>query len=118
MKGAYILLIVIEKEVNIEIGALGTIRFEKGHYCYVGSAVGPGGIEARVGRHLKKGKKLKWHIDYLLEHEDIEEAYYSTELSEMEIVTIFQRNSTEFRGSAHPILLSKPTCLSAKRTNS
>jgi len=34
-------------------------------YTYVGSAFGPGGLAARVGRHLKTKKRRHWHIDYL-----------------------------------------------------
>jgi Uri superfamily endonuclease len=36
-----------------------------GFYVYVGSALGPGGLTARVARHLAADKKLRWHIDYL-----------------------------------------------------
>ncbi|MBU7005001.1 MAG: DUF123 domain-containing protein [Theionarchaea archaeon] len=37
----------------------------EGIYCYVGSAFGPGGLKARVSRHLRHEKPLRWHIDYL-----------------------------------------------------
>lgn len=36
-----------------------------GFYVYVGSAFGPGGVQARVGRHFRKAKRHRWHIDYL-----------------------------------------------------
>jgi len=39
-----------------------------GFYIYVGSAQGPGGIDARVTRHRRREKKLHWHIDYLRRH--------------------------------------------------
>ena len=64
-KGCYILFIRFKKEILIKIGALGTHQILKGVYAYVGSAKGPGGLEARVGRHFKKNKRVKWHIDYL-----------------------------------------------------
>jgi len=38
-----------------------------GCYVYAGSARGPGGIRARAGRHLRRGKRLRWHIDRLTE---------------------------------------------------
>jgi Uri superfamily endonuclease len=43
-------------------------RLAAGHYLYVGSAFGPGGLEARVGRHLSSGagKAASWDIDFLL----------------------------------------------------
>lgn len=68
MKGSYILLLKVDKNVNLKIGSLGTVKFRKGVYAYVGSAMN--GIENRLKRHsilnkIKSGK-LKWHIDYLL----------------------------------------------------
>ena len=47
------------------MGALGEICFDEGYYAYIGSALN--GLNGRINRHLKKGKKLHWHIDYLLE---------------------------------------------------
>ncbi len=98
MKGAYILLIVTEKDEKIEIGALGKIFFKKGRYCYVGSALGPGGIEARVERHLKKRNKLRWHIDYLLQYAAVERVYYSTEMSETDVVRHISKEFTGISG--------------------
>jgi Uri superfamily endonuclease len=43
---------------------------------YSGSAFGPGGLGARVGRHLRLDKKLRWHIDYLRQRVDDVVAYY------------------------------------------
>ncbi len=40
--------------------------FKKGNYIYIGSAKGC--LEARLRRHLKKEKRIFWHIDYLLEN--------------------------------------------------
>ncbi|MFQ6014179.1 MAG: DUF123 domain-containing protein [Anaerolineae bacterium] len=34
---------------------------------YVGSALGPGGLTARLTRHLHRNKALHWHIDHLLQ---------------------------------------------------
>lgn len=36
-----------------------------GWYVYAGSAYGAGGIKARVGHHLRRGKRPHWHIDHL-----------------------------------------------------
>ena len=57
---------------QLRIGALGVFDFPPGWYVYIGSAFGPGGITARVTRHARAAKRLHWHIDYLLEHADIE----------------------------------------------
>jgi Uri superfamily endonuclease len=36
-----------------------------GLYLYAGSARGPGGLRARVGRHLRREKRCRWHVDAL-----------------------------------------------------
>jgi len=66
MKGVYILLINIEKELQLKIGSLGKIKFDKGKYAYVGSA--QNSLEKRIERHKSKNKKKFWHIDYLLDN--------------------------------------------------
>ncbi len=68
-KGSYGLLIEVDKDLDIQVGALGTKHFPAGTYLYIGSAVNS--INARVDRHLRKHKKRFWHIDYLLEHAKI-----------------------------------------------
>ncbi|MFX0023479.1 MAG: DUF123 domain-containing protein [Candidatus Hermodarchaeota archaeon] len=71
MKGSYFLVIFVEKDIQILVGALGKISFNKGFYFYVGSAMGEYGSSTllnRVKRHFlsKNEKKIHWHIDYLL----------------------------------------------------
>lgn len=63
--GTYALLLKLAACQMIQIGRLGELNVQPGYYLYVGSAFGPGGLAARVGRHLRKEKKLRWHIDYL-----------------------------------------------------
>jgi Uri superfamily endonuclease len=51
----------------IELGAplaLGLARLPRA-VLYCGSAYGPGGLRARVGRHLRRDKSLRWHVDRL-----------------------------------------------------
>jgi Uri superfamily endonuclease len=64
LHGIYILLINLEKTVNVTVGAQGRIQFKKGLYAYVGS--GQKNVEKRIKRHLRKEKRKFWHIDYLL----------------------------------------------------
>lgn len=64
MKGVYVLIILIRKNVTVNVGALGGLFFKKGLYAYVGS--GQNGVEKRIERHLRKVKRKFWHIDYLL----------------------------------------------------
>lgn len=41
------------------------LRLVPGTYVYVGSAFGPGGLRARLARHLRPEKRPHWHVDYL-----------------------------------------------------
>ena len=66
----YYLLIVVKKSIKVKIGKLGTFVFPEGLYFYAGS--GGKNPEKRVQRHLKKSKKVFWHIDHLLQNENSE----------------------------------------------
>jgi len=61
---AYQLHIHLDRSITLAIGRLGTFVFPAGDYIYTGSA--RRNIEVRIARHLRKEKKLRWHIDYLL----------------------------------------------------
>ena len=63
--GTYALLLRAADEQSIEVGALGDMAVRPGTYVYVGSAFGPGGLRARVGRHARGDGALHWHVDYL-----------------------------------------------------
>jgi Uri superfamily endonuclease len=64
--GSYALHLALEKPQHIRVGALGEVDFPASEYVYLGIAVGPGGLRARVGRHLRADKTRHWHIDYLV----------------------------------------------------
>ena len=70
LKGTYCILIDLKSNQSIAIGKLGEIEFQKGYYVYVGSALNS--LMPRIKRHLSPDKKLYWHIDYLLDHRDVE----------------------------------------------
>lgn len=61
---SYQLHIRVKRPVRLRIGALGWLAFPAGEYLYTGSA--KRGLAARVARHLRHVKRLRWHIDYLL----------------------------------------------------
>lgn len=61
---SYQLDIILVEPARLSIGKLGIYDFPAGHYVYTGSA--KCNIEARIARHLRQDKKLRWHIDYLL----------------------------------------------------
>lgn len=60
----YQLLIEIADPVRVRVGRLGTFDFPAGRYIYTGSARRH--FEARIARHLRREKTLRWHIDFLL----------------------------------------------------
>jgi len=76
--GTYVLVMSLDRHAAIRVGRLGTARFRPGFYAYVGSALGPGGIAARVGRHARGGGAVHWHIDYLRRVAPVQEAWYTT----------------------------------------
>ena len=59
------LILSLPRPATIDIGRLGHFQFPAGWYAYVGSAHGPGGLAARISRHLRSPKPLRWHVDYL-----------------------------------------------------
>lgn len=61
---SYLLHILLPQPLRVAIGRLGAFDFPAGRYVYTGSA--RRNLEARVARHLRQEKKLRWHIDYLL----------------------------------------------------
>lgn len=61
---SYSLFIKVEQTQIITVGRFGRFEFISGNYIYSGSA--RRNLLARVNRHLRKEKKLRWHIDYLL----------------------------------------------------
>ena len=63
--GAYVLLIRLEDEFEGQVGRLGDIALSAGEYLYFGSARGPGGMAARIKRHIRSDKKPHWHVDRL-----------------------------------------------------
>ncbi len=64
-RGTYALLLRVGAPLEVQVGRLGRFSLAVGHYLYVGSAHGAGGLRARVGRHLRAEKKPHWHIDAL-----------------------------------------------------
>jgi Uri superfamily endonuclease len=66
--GTYALVMRCLAETKVAVGRWGEIRLESGYYTYVGSAFGPGGVRARVSRHLRQDKRRHWHLDYVRGH--------------------------------------------------
>ncbi len=77
--GTYALVLVSAAARTIQVGKLGELAVEPGFYVYVGSAAGPGGLRARVARHLRDSKRIHWHIDYLRSVAAVEEVWFTTQ---------------------------------------
>ena len=69
---------------QLQIGRLGGMQLSKGWYVYVGSAFGPGGLAARVSRHLQRHKTRHWHIDHLIWATTVREVWYSQRQRDLE----------------------------------
>ena len=62
--GLYQLWIELARPISLRVGRLARFRFQAGWYVYTGSA--KRNLPARVARHRRRSKTLRWHIDYLL----------------------------------------------------
>jgi Uri superfamily endonuclease len=59
-------VIRLKKSQLVAVGRPGRFLFPAGYCVYTGS--GHRGLESRIARHLRRQKKLRWHIDYLLQY--------------------------------------------------
>jgi len=71
--GVYLLVLELPQARSTVVGALGRIDFRPGWYVYAGS--GKKNLSARVARHLRTGKALHWHVDYLVAQAGKKKAY-------------------------------------------
>ena len=63
-------VLVLEKSNSSPVALRKEVIFMKrGIYLYVGSA--KRGMQARLARHLRKEKRLFWHIDYVTSRPDV-----------------------------------------------
>ncbi len=63
--GAYLLVIDLDEILALDVPRKAPATLTPGRYVYCGSAYGSGGIRARVARHCKPVKAIRWHIDRL-----------------------------------------------------
>jgi len=85
----------------IQIGSLGNLQVVPGFYVYVGSAMGPGGIRARVSHHLRPAPRRHWHVDYLRTRVDVKQIWvtYDRESAEHRWAKCF----STMRGASLPM---------------
>jgi len=75
--GTYALILRLGRDQAVSIGRLNSVDFPAGFYIYIGSAFGPGGLKARLGRHITRRKRSRWHIDYLRRFAEPVEIWYT-----------------------------------------
>jgi Uri superfamily endonuclease len=73
--GSYVLILYLSEEKLISVGKPGEFEFPSGYYAYIGSALGMGGLRARLRHHLHITNNPNWHIDYLRKHVTIKEIW-------------------------------------------
>ncbi len=64
-KGAYLLALHLPRNVELDMAKRPRHVIARGCYVYAGSAYGPGGLSARLQRHLRAAKTVRWHVDHL-----------------------------------------------------
>jgi sugar fermentation stimulation protein A len=67
--GAYIAVFDLPERRLLQVGRLGCFPFAPGLYLYVGTA--QRNLDARLERHAREEKPLRWHIDYLSTQADM-----------------------------------------------
>ena len=64
LPGSYALVLRLQHPINLPVGRVGVFTFPPADYVYFGSACGPGGLRARLQRHLLGSVHPHWHIDF------------------------------------------------------
>jgi Uri superfamily endonuclease len=62
-----VLAIELAESVRVALPGKPAADFIPGRYLYCGSARGPGGLGARLRRHMRRSKAVRWHVDRLTE---------------------------------------------------
>ncbi|MGD8243871.1 MAG: GIY-YIG nuclease family protein [Anaerolineae bacterium] len=75
--GSYALIMRLHQGLALEVGQLGRFYFPPGWYAYAGSARGPGGLAARLSRHLRPVKAAHWHVDHLRAQSEVTAVWYT-----------------------------------------
>jgi Uri superfamily endonuclease len=82
--GTYALILSCVSNARIQIGCQGTLELRPGYYVYLGSALGHGGLRARIAHHQKLSLRPHWHIDYLRTHSQIHCIWFSYDVRRRE----------------------------------
>lgn len=99
--GTYVLILRLPQPTAVSVGKLGDFTFPTGWYAYVGSAQGPGGLAARISRHLRGSKSCHWHIDYLRLHAEPVSVWYTA--SGQKVECKWAQALSELPGASTPV---------------
>ena len=98
LNALYVVATLVPRRETIVVGAFGSVTFARGWQAYVGSA--RRGRAARVARHRRADKPLRWHADYLFTRHPATRAWLlDTPLSECELAALLR---TGVAGAAAP----------------
>lgn len=100
--GTYLLVLRLRAPERLRIGALGEHDCPAGAYVYCGSALGSGGVRARVRRHLEGAAALHWHIDFLLRRAGVDAVWARLETRRLECLWAAALSRSEGFTSAVP----------------
>lgn len=98
--GTYALLMELAHPQKLSIGRLGRLSFPSGEYIYIGSALGPGGLRARLRHYLTTGRRPHWHIDHLLKEATLRGILYL--VAEQRLECAWCRALAALRGARFP----------------
>ncbi len=125
-KGSYVLVLALKRPLTLSVGRLGAFDFPAGTYTYTGSALGAGGLAARLAHHRRLSLSPRWHIDYLRLHAHLCEVWSLASEERLECAwaqallrlpgarMIAPRfGASDCRCPAHLIYFSEPVCFTA-----
>lgn len=77
--GNYFIVGTLGQEETLSVKSFEKRILPAGIYFYCGAAHGPGGLQARVQRHLNPQTVRFWHFDYLKDYLDIREVWWQVD---------------------------------------
>jgi Uri superfamily endonuclease len=95
--GAYALALRLEVPLNVRVGNT-SATLPAGDYLYCGSARGPGGLRARLARHMRPQKRPHWHIDQLTRVGRVLGAFVTEDGDECALNAALDRQPTPIAG--------------------
>jgi Uri superfamily endonuclease len=99
--GTYALVLRATRRARVVAGRLGPLELRPGWYVYVGSALGPGGLGARLAHHRRRARAPHWHVDALRRVTRLDQVWYVREPRQLECV--WARLLSSLRGASLPL---------------